>query len=180
MWLIAFVPLIYIAFALQLTLAPQLAIAGCMPQFVPLLLLLIVFRMSGIAGLLCAAGCGLIADCLAATGMGVAVVSFTWIAFIAQRASSRLSPRTPVVAGSIVAVLVAVAEMASAVARLWLAREQIAPGEIVWLSFGNGIYTGAVAVAVLFPLTLLPVSHVQSSVTHSAGRVANRWKMLTN
>jgi len=180
MWLIVFMPLIYIAFALQLTLAPQLAIAGCTPQFVLVVLMLIVPRMNGFAGLLSAATCGLIADCLATTGLSVNVVCFTWIAFFAQRAAPYLSPRTPALASLIVAIPVVVAVAVSAAARLWLARQQIAHSELAILSIGNGVYTGLLATIVLLPLRILSVSNAPSSSSNNTGRVANRWKMLTN
>jgi len=179
-WLFSFTPLVYVAFAMQLTLAPRLAIKGCAPQFVLLVVMLVVPRMSGVAGLLAAASCGLLADCLASTGLGVDLVCFTWAAFFAQRAAQYLNPRRPIVAGAVVAASVAVLTGVSAIARLWLSRQQIDFGEISLVSFGSGIYTGAVAAVLLLPLRLLPYSQAASISQHHTERVANRWKMLTN
>ena len=180
MWLIALAPLMYIGFALQLTLAPQVAVFGCTPQFVLLVLMITVPRMNGTAGLTAAAACGLIGDCFASTGLGVDLVCFTWAAFFAQRAAQYLNPRRPIVAGAVIAVSVAVLTAVSIVVRLWLSRQQIDFGEISAVSVGSGIYTGAIAAVLLLPFRFLPISQAVSMSPHHKERVANRWKMLTN
>lgn len=172
----------YTAFALQLSLAPEIAVAGCGPQFVVWWLIGATAWWNGVPGLLAAGLIGLLSDGLAANGFGVDVVCFTWIAWTAQRLRDWLGSRTPVAAGIVTALLTMAAVSASAALRLWWGRQEIEFERLLFHSIGTGLYTGMLAFALWIVIKLVrgsSIRHPAFQSSSSSTAVANRWKMLT-
>lgn len=170
--------LTYATFVLQSTLAPDLAVSGIVPQFVPLVLLLTALQLRGRAGLLLAAGWGLLSDCLGPDTFGPDVVCFSLAVYLLQQIRRHALLHSPVGKGCMLALLISFTSSGSAMLHDWRAHQAIDYVATFRQSAYTAGYSGTIGLA------LLLVSQALSSLIPQlrqapAADVANRWNMLT-
>jgi rod shape-determining protein MreD len=171
--------LTYAAFALQLSIAPEVAIAGCRPQF-PLLLLIALPLAGCRAGLLWAAAWGLMSDCCGTDALGIDVSWFVLAAASVQRLGSRGRAAGPWHTSVLTLGVTAVAVAGSTATRLWLAHADLDFSGLAIHAAGAGLYAAALAWPLALLARILPRFHTAaSSSTARSPRVVNRWRMLT-
>lgn len=170
----------YVAFTLQSSLAPEIAIRGFVPHFVLLALTLITLQLGGTEGVLWAAGWGLLSDCFAPAGFGVDAICFLWVAFAVQQVRSYANSKSPLAFSLSCGSVTCAALCGSTAVRLWNAGQPIEIHHVLSHAAGVGAYTGVIGVGLILILRLGGISRPQlPRRTPESPRVANRWRMLT-
>jgi rod shape-determining protein MreD len=168
----------YLLFVLQATLAPALAWGPSVPNLLLLGAVTAAANRDGSAGLLFAAGLGLLADCLAPTGLGVDLMLFTGAALLLQRV--RFQGRLRTVGLGILSLIAILGVTCGDVAvRAWQAGrigDLAACGE---LALGTAASSALVLICCVWPWRLLFRAGGRTNSVHANDTFQNRWKMLT-
>ena len=170
--------LTYATFVLQSTLAPDLAVGGAVPQFVPLALLLTALHLRGRDGLVLAAGWGLLSDSLGPDCLGPDVICFSVAVYLLQQIRRHALLHSPIGKGCMLALLIFAMTSGSVLIHDWRMHQPLDYATTMRQSAFAAGYSGAIGLVLLLAWQSLTGLLPQLRPAPAAD-VANRWKMLT-
>ena len=175
LWIFAWT---YLVFAVQTAFAGSLAIAGCAPHLVLAGVVLMTRRVPERAGLVVAAGWGLLSDCLTDGRLGPEIVAFVVAAALMSRLSGRWNLKSPGFSAAAGVAIVWVALVISAGLRMVPDGRIHALATLAGHAARSAIWTGAlVAIATL--AARLIISTPAESDPAATPAMSNKWRMLT-
>jgi rod shape-determining protein MreD len=176
--LLIFITVTYTMFALQASLARDVAIFGFTPHLILAGLAVMTVRSACAQAMLQAAAWGLLADCVTEGRLGPQMVSFTIFAVMLQRTANRRSINVP---WKLAASSIPLCWGALLADQLWRALADARPIDYVALTVqaaGSAIYTGLIALGAAYILRFCAPASTESTIP-SAPCVSNKWRMLT-
>lgn len=176
------IPIVYLAFAWQAALRPDIGWHGYSPNFLLLALIAVLWSLSDSVALVAVAVVGLLSDSLAASQLGCDTLCFLAVAMAVQTFCPPKLVRHPALLLVLVLLSTVLIEFSSTALRVTLNHDLATPDAVSasylrWIltAIGDGFYTALLAV---LPLTGIHLWN--SQVSRNEGRsVGNRWHRLT-
>jgi hypothetical protein len=136
--------LIYLALIAQTALAPQLALGGIAPRFIPLATYLVLACSRPRLGLVLAAGCGLAADCVSPGPLGLELAACVLMAATSLRWQLRGTLSRLIPAGWLLQLLLTLETACVTAVRLWWVDRAVEPAAVLGFATASALYTSLI------------------------------------